>query len=105
MSEQDAGLVVVATLLLFPTAVVVYGGLKVWFAAKEAVEKKARAKGRQEERVRVRQALTQELERLGLSVPEESINRIVTGQPAASPPPPPLSPYRRRFRRRNGNGG
>ena len=108
LSEKNTGLVVVATLLLFPTAVAVYGGLKMWFAAKEAVEKKAMAKGRAEalqgERERVRQMLTQELAQLGISVPEESITRILTGQPAAPPQtPPPPRPYRRRSRR-NGNG-
>ena len=145
LSEKNTGLVVVATLLLFPTAVAVYGGLKMWFAAKEAVEKKAMAKGRvegraagraegieegrekgmeeglekgreegraegqqegrQEERERIGQTLSQELTQLGISMPVESIIRILTGHPAAAPPqtPPPPRPYRRRSRR-NGNG-
>lgn len=150
LSEKNTGLVVVATLLLFPTAVAVYGGLKMWFAAKEAVEKKAMAKGRvegraagraegieegrekgmaeglekgieeglekgrvegqqegrQEERERIGQTLSQELTQLGISMPVESIIRILTGYPAAppqTPSPPPPRPYRRRSRR-NGNG-
>lgn len=132
LSEKNTGLVVVATLLLFPTAVAVYGGLKMWFAAKEAVEKKAMAKGRvegraagraegieeglekgraegrqegqQDERERLGQALAQELTQLGISMPLESLTRILTGQPAAAPQtPPPPRPYRRRSRR-NGNG-
>ena len=156
LSEKNTGLVVVATLLLFPTAVAVYGGLKMWFAAKEAVEKKAMAKGRVEgraagraegieegrekgmaegrekgieegrekgieeglekgraegqqggrqyERERIGLALAQELAQLGISMPAESITRILIGQPAAPPQtPPPPRPYRRRSRR-NGNG-
>ena len=100
LSEKNTGLVVVATLLLFPTAVAVYGGLKMWFAAKEAVEKKARQKGREEERERLGQALAQELTQLGISMPLESLTRILTGQPAAAPQtPPPPRPYRRRSRR------
>ena len=83
LSEQDTGLVVVATLLLFPTAIAVYGGIRMWFAAKEAVEKKARAKGRDDERERIRRLLKED------GMPDEKINRILTGQSASSPPPSP----------------
>ena len=121
LSQHDTGLVVVATLLLFPTAIVVYGGLKVWFAAKEAVEKKARARGRAEgigeglEKGRAeglaegqQKGQQDERERIGRllkesGMPDESIARILAGQPAAPQSPPP--PYRRRPRRRNGNNG
>lgn len=71
----------------------------MWFAAKEAVERKAMAKGRQMERERLKQTLVQELAQLGISMPEESITRILTGQPAALPQTPPPLPYRRRPRR------
>ena len=91
LSNAEDGVVIVATLLLLPTAVLLYGGSKVIFAAKEAVEKKAvargfqigretghvegkvegRAEGRQEERERIRRELaaaglqlTPELERI-----------------------------------------
>ena len=63
----------------------------MWFAAKEAVEKKAMEKGRLAERKRIEQAF----ERQGITITPE-ITRILDGEPA----PPRLSrPYRRRFRR------
>ena len=48
LTTREDGVIIVATLLLFPTAAVMYGVSKMIFAAKEAVERKARAKGRQE---------------------------------------------------------
>ena len=65
LTEREDGIIIVATLLLFPTTAALYGGSKVFFAAKEAVEKKARAKGkaegkaegRKEERERIRREL------------------------------------------------
>ena len=65
LTEQEDGIIIVATLLLFPTTAALYGGFKVFFAAKEAVEKRARAKGqaegrvegRKEERERIRREL------------------------------------------------
>ena len=77
LTDKSAGLIVVATLLLFPTALVVYGGLKMWFAAKEAVERTAREKGRREERQRIGQSISRELERRGISLSEEEIARIL----------------------------
>ncbi len=71
LTEQEAGVIILATLLLFPTTTVLYGGAKLIFAAKEAVEKKAeqkgraqgieegQAKGRAEERMRIRAQLEQ----------------------------------------------
>ena len=100
LSDKDAGLIVVATLLLFPTAVVTYGGLRMWFAAKEAVEKKAMERGQQRERERIGRALGQALERRGVVLSEDEIGLILDGKA----PLPPARPYRRRFRR-GGNGG
>ena len=61
LSHAEDGVVIVATLLLLPTAALLYGGSKLIFAAKEAVEKKAVARGiqigRQEEQERIRQVL------------------------------------------------
>ena len=71
LTEQEAGVIILATLLLFPTTTVLYGGAKLIFAAKEAVEKKAeqkgraqglaegQAEGRAEERKRIRAQLEQ----------------------------------------------
>ena len=65
LTQREDGIIIVATLLLFPTTAGLYGGFKVFFAAKEAVEKRARAKGkaegraegRKEERERIRREL------------------------------------------------
>lgn len=84
----------------------------MWFAAKEAVEKRAMAKGlkqgleqglergHQEERERIGRALGQALERRGVVLSEDEIGLILDGKA----PLPPARPYRRRFRR-GGNGG
>ena len=92
----------------------------MWFAAKEAVEKKAMAKGlkqgleqgmkqgleqglergHQEERERIGRSLSQALERRGVVLSEDEIGLILDGKAL----PPPARPYRRRFRR-GGNGG
>ncbi len=65
LTEQEDGIIIVATLLLFPTTAALYGGFKVFFAAKEAVQKRAKAEGRaegkaegrKEERERIRREL------------------------------------------------
>ena len=76
----------------------------MWFAAKEAVEKKAMERGlkqgHQEERERIGRALGQALERRGVVLSEDEIGLILDGKA----PLPPARPYRRRFRR-GGNGG
>ena len=64
-----------ATLLLFPTTAALYGGFKVFFAAKEAVERKARAKGRKEERERIQR----ELAARGVPLTPEQV-KIVDGE-------------------------
>ena len=60
LTEQEDGIIIVATLLLFPTTAALYGGFKLLFAAKEAVEKRARAKGRKEERERIQRELAEQ---------------------------------------------
>ena len=57
LTNENDGLVAAMTLLLFPSTAILYGGVKVIFAAKEAVDKKARAKGRAEERQRIQKLL------------------------------------------------
>ena len=51
LTDRDDGVIIVATLLLFPTTLALYGGFAVFYAAKEFVEKRARRKGRAEGRV------------------------------------------------------
>ena len=53
LTDGDDGIIVVATLVLFPTTLMLYGGATLIFAAKEAVERRARAKGRADERKRI----------------------------------------------------
>ena len=48
LTNRDDGVIIVATLLLFPTTLTLYGGFAVFYAAKEFVEKRARRKGRVE---------------------------------------------------------
>jgi hypothetical protein len=57
LTEREDGIIIVNTRLLFPTTAALYGGFKVIFAAKESVEKRARAEGRKEERDRIRREL------------------------------------------------
>ena len=65
LTQQDDGVIILGTLLLFPTTLALYGVLHMWFAAKEAVQKRAtergrregRREGRQEERERIKQVL------------------------------------------------
>ena len=59
LTERENGIIIVATLLLFPTAAALYGGFTVFFAAKEAVERRAKEKGRQAERERINKVLAE----------------------------------------------
>ena len=82
LTEQEAGVIILATLLLFPTTTVLYGGAKLIFAAKEAVEKKAeqkgraqgleegQVKGRSEGRAEERKRIRAQLEQSGNLTPE-----------------------------------
>ena len=82
LTEQEAGVIILATLLLFPTTTLLYGGAKLIFAAKEAVEKKAeqkgraqgleegQAKGRSEGRAEERKRIRAQLEQSGNLTPE-----------------------------------
>ena len=48
LTNREDGVIITATALLFPTTAALYGGFKLFFAAKEAVERKARERGRRE---------------------------------------------------------
>ena len=48
LADRDDGVIIVGTMLLFPTTAIIYGGIKVFFAAREAVRRESREKGRQE---------------------------------------------------------
>ncbi len=63
LTEQDDGVIILGTLLLFPSTLALYGVLHMWFAAKEAVQKRASERGRQEgiqeERERIKRVLAE----------------------------------------------
>ena len=87
LTNKEDGVIIVASLLLFPSTLITYGVAKVIFAAKEAVEKKAMEKGRREgrqegrqegqqaERERIERELDA-LEKSGIQVPPE-VARII----------------------------
>ena len=57
LTARDNGVIIVGTLLLFPTSMAFYGGMIVFFAAKEFVEKRAMKRGRKAERERIQKEL------------------------------------------------
>ena len=70
LTEQDSGVIAVATMLLFPVTLTFYGGAQLVFAAKEAVErrtrerlKKQREEGRKEGRAEYRAHILSELKK------------------------------------------
>ncbi len=67
LTEKDDGVIILGTLLLFPSTVALYGVLQMWFAAKEAVEKRAMERGRRHERERIKKVLAER----GITLPPE----------------------------------
>ena len=73
LTNEDSGIIIVATMLLFPTTLMMYGGAKLIFAAKQAVEREARErlkKQRQEGIEEGRKQVRAELEKRGMLTPE-----------------------------------
>ena len=83
LTQRNDGIIIVATLLLFPTTAVIYGGFNMFFAAKEAVEKKARQRGRQEGRVEGREEERERINKLlsehGVELSPELASRLANG--------------------------
>ena len=81
LTGQEDGIIIVATLLLFPTTAALYGVFRMFFAAKEAVEKKAMARGRQvgikEGRKGERERIRKEFAEQGVTVTPE-MERILS---------------------------
>ena len=50
VTHRDNGVIIVASLLLFPCTLLLYGVLTMFFAAKETVERRARRRARRERR-------------------------------------------------------
>lgn len=71
LATNETGIIIVATALLFPTAALMFGGVFMFFAAKEAAEnwsrarnEKAMARGREEGRKEgIKQGIERGLER------------------------------------------
>ena len=91
MTQWEDGVIIVATLLLFPTALALYGGFTMFFAAKEAVEKRAMERGRrvgrqegrqegiQEGRDAERERISKTLAQYGVPLTPEQI-RVLSGE-------------------------
>ena len=85
LTDKDDGVIILATLLLFPITVALYGVLQMWFAAKEAVEKRATERGRREGRREERERISKALAQHGVELPPE-VAGILAGEPDDNPP-------------------
>ena len=87
MTQWEDGVIIVATLLLFPAALALYGGFAMFFAAKEAVEKRAmergRRVGRQEGREAERARISKTLAQYGVPLTPEQV-RVLSDEPGKS---------------------
>ena len=77
---RNPGVIIVASVLLFPSTLAIYGVSQMIFAAKEAVERRAMARGRKAERELIQREL-EELEKSGVEVPQE-IAKIIDREPS-----------------------
>ena len=83
LATNETGIIIVATALLFPTASLLYGGLLMFFAAKDTVERwsrakdeKAMAKGRKEGREAGRAEIVALLKEHNVELPPEVLNKL-----------------------------
>lgn len=105
LTGQDSGLIAVATLLLFPCAVVIFGGIKMFFLLKQEYDERRRARqaemrgwvsewvaeeikeavsaateqGREQGRKAERDRIFDSVEELGVQLPPE-IARVISGE-------------------------
>lgn len=73
LANEESGVIIAATIMLFPTTAAMYGGAQLIFAAKEAVERRARERlkrQREEGRAEGREQIRTELEKRGMLTPE-----------------------------------
>ena len=80
LTRENDGLMAAAMLLLFPSTAFLYEGVKMIFAAKEAVEKKAIEKGRAQERQRIMNVL----DKHGIQLPPD-VDRDLNNSNGAAP--------------------
>ena len=74
LTEWDDGVIITATLLLLPTSLALYGGLIMYFAAKEFVERRAAERDRrklEEGRKAERERIQRELAARGVPITPE----------------------------------
>ena len=69
LTNRDDGIIITATLLLFPTTAALYGVFKMFFAAKEAAERKARERQRKAREEGIRE----ERKRIGRILQEQGV--------------------------------
>ena len=86
LAANPTGVIIVATALLFPTTALLYGGITMFFAARETVERwaaakdaKAEARGREEGREEGRREIVALLEELNVQLPPEVLRRVNGG--------------------------
>ena len=87
LTHQNDGLMASTMLLLFPSTAFLYGSVKMIFAAKEAVEKKAIAKGivqgREQGFEEGRRHILDALKRRGIELPPDFDNDLNGSGPAS----------------------
>ena len=99
MTNRNDGIIIVATMLLLPTTAVIYGGFKMYFAAKEQYERRKAERLRQEAelerqaqrrerqaRRRARANARQEGRQEGVQEERERINTLLAEHGVALPP-------------------
>lgn len=82
LTARDDGIIIVATLLLFPTSMVFYGGMIVFFAARETVKawaEKRDIKRDMQSRQAERERIQREMAKLGAPLTPEQV-RIISGE-------------------------
>ena len=73
LTNRGDGIIITATLLLFPTTAALYGVFKMFFAAKEAVERKARERRRQAREHGRKEGIREERKRIGQILQEQGV--------------------------------
>ena len=83
MAASETGIIIVATALLFPTAALLYGGIAMFFAAKDTIERwsrakdeKVMAKGRAEGRAAGRAEIVALLKEHDVQLPQEVLSKL-----------------------------
>lgn len=83
VATNETGIIIVATALLFPTAALLYGGMLMFFAAKDTVERwsrardeRARAKVLEEGREAGRAEIVALLKEHNVQLPPEVLSKL-----------------------------